>query len=134
MPLPAYIAHRLTVAGGGADRVEFTPEALDLVYNASNGNPRLINLIADKSLHRGHLDRTWTITPAIVTAALGDLGYDAPDPAPDRRVVEGRVPVTPRRALSPDLFLPEILFRNGPSRSHGRGSALPAGRGARTAM
>ena len=72
--LTAYIAHRLTVAGGGADRVEFTPEALDLIYDASNGNPRLLNLIADKSLHRGHLDRTWTITPEIVTAALGEIG------------------------------------------------------------
>jgi type II secretory pathway predicted ATPase ExeA len=92
--LPAYIAHRLTVAGGGADRVEFTPEALDLVYEASNGNPRLLNLIADKSLHRGHLDRTWTITPEIVTAALENLGYDAPAPPPST-------------ALAPDLFLPE---------------------------
>jgi general secretion pathway protein A len=92
--LPAYIAHRLTVAGGGADRVEFTPEALDLVYGASNGNPRLLNLIADKSLHRGHLDRTWTITPEVVTAALGDLGYDTPAPLPTTE-------------LAPELFLPE---------------------------
>ena len=30
--VPEYIAHRLTVAGGGADRVEFTPEALDLLF------------------------------------------------------------------------------------------------------
>ena len=82
MPCRRYIAHRLTAAGGGADRVEFTAEALDLVYNASNGNPRLLNLIADKSLHRGYLDRTWTITPAIVTAALGDLGYAKPAPVP----------------------------------------------------
>jgi len=93
--LPAYIAHRLTVAGGGADRVEFAPEALDLVYGASSGNPRLLNLIADKSLHRGHLDRTWTITPEIVTAALADLGYDAPAPPP------------PAPLALPDLFLPE---------------------------
>jgi type II secretory pathway predicted ATPase ExeA len=108
--LPAYIAHRLTVAGAGDDRVEFTPEALDLLYGATNGNPRLLNLIADKSLHRGHLDRTWTITPEIVTSALGDLGYDTPDPAPDKRVVEGRVPVTQVVAPAPDLFLPEESF------------------------
>ncbi len=81
--LPAYIAHRLSVAaGGGTDRVEFTPEALNLFFNASNGNPRLLNLIADKSLHRGYLERTWIITPAIVTAALGELGYEIPAPVP----------------------------------------------------
>jgi type II secretory pathway predicted ATPase ExeA len=79
--LQGYIAHRLGVAGSGPDRVEFTPEALDLVFNVSNGNPRVTNLIVDKSLNRGHLDRTWTIAPAIVTAALGELGYATPAPA-----------------------------------------------------
>jgi type II secretory pathway predicted ATPase ExeA len=78
--LEGYIAHRLTIAGGGSDRVEFTPEALDTVFHASNGNPRVTNLIVDKSLNRGHLDRTWIITPGIVTAALGDLGYAMPTP------------------------------------------------------
>jgi general secretion pathway protein A len=114
--LSAYIAHRLTVAGSGADRVEFTPEALDIIYTASNGNPRLINLISDRSLHRGHLDRAWTITAAIAAAALQDLGYATPDPAPDRRVVERRVPVTPVAALAQDLFLSEESFPEPPSR------------------
>src|SRR5687768_6180801 len=79
--LSAYIAHRLTVAGGDEGGVAFAPEALNIIYNASNGNPRLINLIADRSLHRGHLDRAWTITPAIAGAALQDLGYATTDPA-----------------------------------------------------
>ena len=76
--LGGYLAHRLTVAGAGTDLVEFTPAALDMLYNASNGNPRVLNLIADKALHRGHLERTWSITPAIVAASLGDLGYAEP--------------------------------------------------------
>lgn len=80
--LPGYLAHRLTIAGAGTDLVEFTPAALDVLYNASNGNPRVLNLIADKALHRGHLERTWTITPEIMAASLGDLGY--PQPAIDR--------------------------------------------------
>ena len=79
--IPAYIAHRLTVAGGGADRVEFAPEALELLYYWSKGNPRVLNLIADKSLNRGHLDRTWLITADVVMGALGDLGYIKPKPA-----------------------------------------------------
>ena len=90
-----YIAHRLTIAGAGADRVEFEPQALDLVFRASKGNPRVLNLIADKSLNRGHLERTWIITPEIVTAALADLGCakpEAPNPAP---AVDISVAVTP---------------------------------------
>lgn len=80
--LQGYIAHRLTTAGGGVDGVEFTAEALDLVYSGSNGNPRVTNLIVDKSLNRGHQERTWIITPTIVTAALGELGYAKPAPPP----------------------------------------------------
>jgi hypothetical protein len=101
--LNGYIAHRLTVAGGGSDRVEFTPEALDLVYSASSGNPRVLNLIADKSLHRGHLDRTWIITPAIVTAALGDLGYARP-----ALTLDMSFPVAPPVPAPTTSFLPGL--------------------------
>jgi len=69
-----YISHRLDVAGGGTDRVTFSTEALDLIFKATKGNPRLINLVCDKSLHHGHLVRTFMIGPEIVTTALGDLG------------------------------------------------------------
>jgi general secretion pathway protein A len=92
--VPAYIAHRLTVAGSGENRVEFTPEAFDLLYSGSKGNPRVVNLIADKALNRGHLDRTWLITPEIVTAAFGDLGYSKVAPARPAHVIETAAPVT----------------------------------------
>ena len=71
--------------------MEFAPEALDLLYNVSHGNPRVINLIVDKSLNRGHLDRTWVITPAIVTVALGELGYAKPALTADAK----SLPLTP---------------------------------------
>jgi general secretion pathway protein A len=73
-----YIAHRLSIAGGGSDRVEFSAEAIDVICDASSGNPRLINLIADKSLYRGHIERTWSITPEIAANAVRDLGYALP--------------------------------------------------------
>ena len=86
--LAGYLAHRLTIAGGGSDRVEFQPDALDAMYQASKGNPRVLNLIADKSLNRGYLERTWIITPDIVTAALVELGYSMPAPATPAHTVE----------------------------------------------
>ena len=70
--LPSYIGHRLAIAGSGSERIEFTPGALDRIYLGSRGNPRLINLIADKSLHHGHLERTWIITTAIVSCSPPD--------------------------------------------------------------
>ncbi len=81
-----YIAHRLDVAGGGADRVTFAADALDVIYKATRGNPRLINLACDKSLHHGHLARTFIIGPEIVAVSLGELGMlepasEAPVPA-----------------------------------------------------
>ena len=123
--VPAYIAHRLTVAGGGADRVEFAPEALDLLYSASKGNPRVLNLIADKSLNRGHLDRTWLITPEIVNAALGDLGYARPapaNPAPATEVVPPAAVAVPAPIVVPiDVpdSVPATDARNGSSRLQG---------------
>lgn len=73
-----YLTHRLTVAGSAADRVEFQPDAVDVLFMASKGNPRVINLIADKAMHRAHLDRSWKITADIVFAAIGQLGLPKP--------------------------------------------------------
>jgi general secretion pathway protein A len=107
--LQGYIAHRLTAAGSGADRVEFTSEALDLVFAASHGNPRVTNLIVDKALNRGHLDRTWIITPAIVTGALGELGYATPAPA---LTLDMSFPSTPAIPSKPTLLLPDLDQHN----------------------
>jgi general secretion pathway protein A len=78
-----YIAHRLTVAGGGTDRVNVSEDALDVIYRATHGNPRLINLVCDKSLHHGHLTRTFSIGPEIVAQALTELGVTQLTPGPD---------------------------------------------------
>ncbi|HKY21017.1 MAG TPA: AAA family ATPase [Vicinamibacterales bacterium] len=69
-----YVTHRLTVAGGTADRVHFSPNAVDAVFRASGGVPRVINLICDRSLHCGHLARKNVIDLEAVTQAIADLG------------------------------------------------------------
>jgi general secretion pathway protein A len=68
----AYIAHRLTIAGGGA-AVSFTPRAADLVHKYTAGIPRLINLVCDRALVGGYSARTNRITPEIVKAAATRL-------------------------------------------------------------
>ena len=64
----AYVAHRLTIAGGGA-AVSFAPRALDLVHQYTDGIPRLINLLCDRALLGGYSARTNRISPEIVAAA-----------------------------------------------------------------
>jgi general secretion pathway protein A len=77
-----YIAYRLSVAGGADDRVHFSPNAIDAVFRASGGVPRVINLICDRALHRGHLQRKSAIDLEAVTQAIDDLGVGTLTAAP----------------------------------------------------
>ena len=78
-----YIAHRLDMAGGAHDRVHFTQDAIDAVFRASGGVPRLVNLICDRALHRGHLARKSAIDLEAAAQAVEDLGVGALTPAPE---------------------------------------------------
>lgn len=80
----AYVAHRLTIAGGNAS-VMFTTKALRQVHRWSSGIPRLINLICDRSLLAGYSIRTNRITPDMVSHAAGSLELPSPH-APRQRL------------------------------------------------
>jgi type II secretory pathway predicted ATPase ExeA len=71
-----YVRHRLNVAGDGDCRVEFSEAAIEAVHRRSGGTPRLINLICDRALHRGHAARVDRIEPEFVQQAIRDLGLD----------------------------------------------------------
>jgi general secretion pathway protein A len=73
----AYVAHRLTIAGGGA-AVSFAPKALELVYRYTGGIPRLINVLCDRALLGGFSSRTNRITPPIVVSAATKLELEKP--------------------------------------------------------
>ena len=68
----AYVAHRLTIAGGSA-AVTFAPRALDALHRLSGGVPRLINLICDRALLAAFSLRENRITPEIVNHAAESL-------------------------------------------------------------
>ena len=73
----AYIAHRLTIAGGSA-AVTFTPKAIDEVHRLSGGIPRLINLICDRALLAGYSLQTNRITDEMVVHAANSLDMVPP--------------------------------------------------------
>ena len=66
-----YITHRLRVAKGREDI--FTPDAMDKVYQASLGIPRVINLVCDAALIYGFADELETIDANVVEQAIEEL-------------------------------------------------------------
>ena len=68
--MPAYIDHRLSVAG--ATGLLFSNEACDLIYAATQGTPRLINILCDTALMYGFAKEAKGITRALVQAVIDD--------------------------------------------------------------
>ena len=67
-----YVSHRLTIAGNDG-RVQFTDAAIDLVCAASNGIPRVINLVCDRALLRAARSRKMRVEAEHVVWAVDDL-------------------------------------------------------------
>ncbi len=66
----AYIAHRLDKAGGSPDL--FPMDVIEMIFKASGGIPRTINLLCDAALVYGYADDTKKITPDILTQVIED--------------------------------------------------------------
>ena len=73
-----YIRHRLAIAGGGRAGIIFTPDGLKEIYNYSGGIPRVINLIADRSLLAGMALSTATMDRRVVREAVENLQLRKP--------------------------------------------------------
>jgi MSHA biogenesis protein MshM len=67
----AYVHHRLTVAGSNGS-IQFRPEAMKMLYQASNGFPRLINILAHKSLLLGYGQGKQIIEADHMKSAISD--------------------------------------------------------------
>jgi general secretion pathway protein A len=72
------VERRLTVANG-ATSVTFSSSAMDLVFAATGGVPRVINLLCDRALMSGARKQVTEITPAIVKEAANSLLLTAPE-------------------------------------------------------
>lgn len=81
-----YITHRLQKAGATPDRLTFSDDAIDAVYDRSSGVPRLVNRLCDRALAIGHAQRAFEIDRRMVEAgqafAAPALYVPAPATAP----------------------------------------------------
>lgn len=66
----AYVGHRMKTAGGTGQ--EFTPEAVDLVFEATGGVPRLINQLCDLGLLYCWTDDMRQVHRKYIKAVLDD--------------------------------------------------------------
>jgi general secretion pathway protein A len=66
----AYIKYRLEKAGGKPEL--FTPSALDLIYRASRGIPRTINLLCDAAMVYGFADELTLIEEPVIEKVIQD--------------------------------------------------------------
>jgi general secretion pathway protein A len=74
-----YIRFRLMTAGMTDGILDFTPEAHQAIFEYSDGIPRLINVLCDRVLVRGYLQKTSTITRELVEAGALELEGGAPE-------------------------------------------------------
>ncbi len=85
--IDGYISHRLDVAGG-RDAVTFHPEAISIVTALARGLPRRVNLLCDRALQFGLVERVHVIGPELVRRAAeslsGGAGSGAAPPASQR--------------------------------------------------
>jgi type II secretory pathway predicted ATPase ExeA len=68
----SYITYRLESAGGRGDI--FNQEAIDMIYKASRGIPRSINMLCDSALVYGFGYEFETITPSVIEQVIKDKG------------------------------------------------------------
>jgi len=70
--LEDYIAYRLMVAGANGNII-FSPGALEFIYKYSKGIPRVINLVCDRTLLSGYINKTRYINKEIVKQGIKSL-------------------------------------------------------------
>jgi MSHA biogenesis protein MshM len=69
--LEAYVKHRLAIAGYAGDKL-FTQGAMRLLYRASSGVPRLVNILAHKALLLAYGQGRTQVGTQYIRAAVAD--------------------------------------------------------------
>ena len=92
--LAGYVAHRLATVGGMKERIAFASAAIDLIHAASNGVPRLINIICDRAMTHAQEARVSMIGASLVSDAIDELQIVSGQISMGGQVVE-RIPIRP---------------------------------------
>lgn len=80
----AYIRHRIRC--GGCENELFTNGAYEIIYQASKGIPRVINLLCDTALVYGYAKKRLSIDAEIIQAVLVDIAESISPPKQDKDI------------------------------------------------
>jgi len=69
----SYIRYRLGVAGLQNGQITFSDHAVDAIHRYSSGIPRLINMLCDRVLLRGYLQKSHVVERDMVEASIVEL-------------------------------------------------------------
>jgi len=69
----AYVCHRIRVASNDGAGVEFSGEALDAIHAATDGTPRLINILCDNALLVGYVNNKTRIDKPVIDEVLRNM-------------------------------------------------------------
>jgi type II secretory pathway predicted ATPase ExeA/cell division septation protein DedD len=116
-----YVSHRLTVSGNDG-RVQFTNAAIEFVWAASHGIPRVINLVCDRALLCAARSRTMRVEGQHVVGAVDDLGLPVPatfDQARARESLPQEFPEAPAEPEAQPEPIPSEAFADAPDEPPG---------------
>jgi general secretion pathway protein A len=106
----AYIEHRLQLVGSSSARL-FSPQALALICEFSQGIPRLINIVCDNALLNGYSQSQQKIDLGIVEKVIGNLEGPGYKPKTRLKAPEDTVPARffPGWSLRKGLIILSVL-------------------------
>jgi len=107
-----YIEHRLKLVGSSISKI-FTPEAISMICSYAEGIPRIINILCDNALRRGHRLSRRRIDSDIIREVIRNLEGPIPRKgllSPPSTSPKGICQFTPRLALSFKRLSIAILF------------------------
>ncbi len=87
-----YVYHRLEMAGN-RQAVNFFPGTFDILYQYSNGIPRLINVFCDFILLAAFVEETRDLTLELVEEVIGDVAWECAPEAAQRAVAAPDLPL-----------------------------------------
>jgi len=90
-----YIAYRLNKAGGSPDI--FLPEAINLIYTASGGIPRIINMLCDTAMVYGFGYELKQIDSKVIDRVIEDKGGIGFYVEPEQNRDEDKIGILPER-------------------------------------
>ena len=73
--IPAYINHRLKIAGAAASSEFFSASTIPIIFEYTGGRPRAINVLCDYALTTAFLEHQYVVTENILRTAISELQW-----------------------------------------------------------